>query len=94
MNPITRLNMGEIIQLKTTAPSFPQLITSVPPAMIPKPIMAPTMAWVVDTGKERQVAKDTHKAAASRADKAPISARWGSLSTSVDTIPLRMVLVT
>jgi len=52
------------------------------------------MAWVVDTGSERQVAKLTHNAAASIAASAPARATWGSDITSVETMPLRMVLVT
>ena len=68
---------GEITQLATTATNFPQLITENPPAMIPKPIMAPTMEWVVETGRDFQVANDTHRAAASRADRAPMRARCG-----------------
>ena len=55
-NPITRLNIGDMTQLSTTAPSFNQLITVKPPAMIPKPIIAPTMEWVVETGSDFQVA--------------------------------------
>ena len=72
MKPITRANTGEMIQLNTTASSLPQLITENPPAMMPKPIMAPTIEWVVDTGSDFQVANDTHRAAASRADRAPM----------------------
>ena len=89
-----RLNTGDMIQLATTAPSLPQLMTANPPAIIPNPIMAPTMEWVVDTGSDFQVAKLTHKAAARSAEKAPSNARCGSDRTSVETIPLRMVLVT
>jgi hypothetical protein len=37
--------------------------------MMPKPIIAPTMKWVVDTGNAFQVANDTHRATASSADK-------------------------
>ena len=71
---IIKLKIGEIIQLKTTAPNLPQLMTEKPPAIIPKPIMEPTIEWVVETGKDFQVAKLTQSAAARRADKAPIKA--------------------
>ena len=91
---ITRLKTGEITQLITTAASLAQLMTEKPPAMMPKPIMAPTIEWVVDTGNDFQVAKLTHSAAASIAASAPIRATWGSDKISVETIPLRMVLVT
>ena len=83
-----------MIQLNTTAASFIQLITENPPAMIPKPIIAPTIEWVVETGKDFQVAKLTHREAASIAESAPIRTRWGSFRISVETIPLRIVLVT
>ena len=63
IKPITRLKSGDITQLKTTPARFPKLITENPPAMIPKPIMAPTIEWVVDTGKDFHVAKLTHRAA-------------------------------
>ena len=75
LQAIIRLKMGDMTQLATTAPSLPQLMTVNPPAMMPNPIMAPTMEWVVDTGSDFQVAKLTHRAAASKAEKAPISAR-------------------
>ena len=88
------LNTGETIQLMTTAKSLPKLMTENPPAMMPNPIMAPTIECVVETGRDFQVAKLTHSAAASRADKAPIRAIWGSVIMSVETIPLRIVLVT
>lgn len=71
---IIMLKKGEIIQLITTAASLPHLITEKPPAIIPKPIIAPTIAWVVETGRDFQVAKLTHKAAASKAERAPIKA--------------------
>ncbi len=89
-----RLNTGEIIQLSITAPSFPQLITENPPASIPNPIMAPTIEWVVDTGSDFHVAKETHRAAASIAERAPTRARWGSVRMSVETIPFLIVWVT
>ena len=91
---MTRLNTGDIIQLITTAANLAQLMTESPPAMIPKPIIAPTIEWVVDTGSDFQVAKLTQRAAASRADSAPTRATWGSAKISVETMPLRMVLVT
>ena len=90
----TRLKTGEITQLRTTAASWDQLMTVKPPAMIPNPIMAPTIECVVETGNDFQVAKPTQRAAASRAESAPIRATCGSAIISVDTIPLRMVLVT
>jgi hypothetical protein len=46
--------MGEMIQLITTVASFIQLIIENPPAMIPKPVIAPTIEWVVETGKEHK----------------------------------------
>ncbi len=49
-----------MIQLITAVASFIQLMTENPPAMIPKPIIAPTIEWVVETGKDFQVAKLTH----------------------------------
>ena len=78
----------------TTAPSFIQLMTENPLAMIPEPIMAPTIEWVVETGKDFQVEKFTHKEAASIAESAPISTIWGSVRISVETRPLRVVLIT
>ena len=88
------LKIGDTTQLSTTSPSLAQLTTEKPPAMIPKPIMAPTMEWVVETGSDFHVARLTHRDAASRADSAPSNAVWGSVIISGDTIPLRMVLVT
>ena len=81
-------------QLITTAASFIQLITENPPATIPKPIIAPTIECVVETGRDFQVAKLTHSAAASIAESAPMRTRWGSVRISVETIPLRIVLAT
>ncbi len=89
-----RLKTGDIIQLKTTAANLAQLMTAKPPAMIPKPIINPTIEWVVETGNDFQVAKLTQSAAASKADSAPMRATWGSAKISVETMPLRMVLVT
>jgi len=89
-----RLKTGDYTQLSTTAASLVQLMTEKPPAMIPKPIIAPTIEWVVETGNDFQVAKLTQRAAASKAEKAPIRATCGSDMISVDTIPLRMVSVT
>ena len=83
-----------MIQLATTAASLAKLMTENPPAMMPKPIIDPTIEWVVETGKDFQVAKLTHRAAASKAESAPIRAKCGSVMMSVETIPLRMVLVT
>ena len=93
-NEIIRLKRGEMIQLKATARSLPQFTTENPPATMPKPIMAPTIEWVVDTGSDFKVEKLTHSAAARSAEREPISARWGSVRISVDTIPLRIVSVT
>src|SRR6056297_3170463 len=61
---------------------------------MPNPTIAPTMEWVVETGRDRQVANETHREAESRAERAPSRAIWGSLITSVDTMPFRMVSVT
>ena len=41
---------GETIQEMTIPKTFHHLMTEAPPAMIPKPIIAPTMEWVVETG--------------------------------------------
>ena len=62
--------------------------------MMPKPIIDPTIEWVVDTGRDFQVAKLTQSAAASNADSAPMRATCGSDKISVDTMPLRIVWVT
>ena len=50
------------------------MMTVNPPAIIPKPIIAPTIEWVVETGSDFQVAKLTQSAAARRAESAPIRA--------------------
>ena len=82
------------IFLWADSPECRSLILAVPPATMPNPIMAPTMEWVVDTGSDFQVANETHRAADRSADRAPTSAKFGSVKTSVEMIPLRMVLVT
>ncbi len=91
---ISILKTGDVIQPATAASSFPQLTIAKPRAMMPKPIMAPTIEWVVETGSDFQVAKLTHRAEASRAASAPIRSRCGSPRRSVETVPLRIVLVT
>ena len=87
---ITRLKTGEITQMATTAASLPQLMTLKPPAMIPNPIIAPTIECVVETGSDFQVAKLTHKAAASSAESAPIRSTKGfsTVVVAVDTAVL------
>ena len=61
---------------------------------MPNPIIEPTMEWVVETGRDFHVAKLIHRAAARRAESAPISAICGSVRTDVETIPFRIVFVT
>ena len=55
---------GEIIQDRTTPPSFIQFTTDGPPATMPNPRIAPTMECVLDTGSAVSVAMSTHAAAA------------------------------
>ena len=87
-------NRGEIIQDKTTCPNFPQLTISLPPATNPNPIKAPIIEWVVEIGKDFQVAKVIQNPAAKRADTKPIMASLGSWIKEGSTIPFRTVSVT
>ena len=85
---------GEITQLAAIAAMVGQLTAASPVAAMPDPMTPPTMAWVVETGAPIQVARLSHRAAASRAAsmavmKMPISAIGvGSM------IPLAMVETT
>ena len=62
---------GETNQLATIEPILPQLTTSTPIPAAPKPTMAPTMVWVVETGQPRLVAIISQMAAASNAASMP-----------------------
>jgi hypothetical protein len=63
--------------------------------MRPKPITAPTMLCVVDTGHPAYVAMFSQSAAAIRQQVIPMAITMGSPpSASISTMPLRMVFVT
>ena len=44
---------GEIIQLMTIEPTLSQATASTPTPTAPKPTIAPTIEWVVDTGQPK-----------------------------------------
>ncbi len=87
-------NTGERTQLAATWPTFPQETTPTPPAIKPKPIIAPTMEWVVEIGIDFQVAKVTHIEAAMTAANAPNITLVGSPISFGSTMPLLIVPVT
>src|SRR5690606_35494901 len=79
----------------TTCQTLGQLMAAVPASTRPKPITAPTMLWVVETGQPHLLARLSQIAAASSAAVIPIANSTGSAATtSWSTMPLRMVSVT
>ena len=86
--------MGEMIHPKTMLSSLNQLTTDGPPTMRPKPIIAPTMECVVETGRLLTVARNTHKEPARSAESNPKRINFGSVRAAGSIIPLRIVWVT
>ncbi len=62
---------GEISQLEAMVPTLPQATASMPRPTAPKPTMAPTMEWVVETGQPLAEAISSQMAAASSAESMP-----------------------
>ncbi len=75
------VNSGERIHEVTMYITCFQLTADNPPATIPNPIIAPTMEWVVETGRFWYVARHTQSEAERRADKSPSKIIWGSPMT-------------
>ncbi len=93
-NAIRLARKGEMIQERAISKTFVHWMTATPPVISPKPIMAPTTEWVVDTGNCCQVAKKTQKLAARRAASRPRATVWGSVRTDGSTMFFRMADVT
>ena len=60
MNASAPPTSGEMIQLNAIAPIFDQTTAWSPAATIAKPITAPMIAWVVETGWPKYVATLSH----------------------------------
>ena len=86
---------GETTQLATIWPIFAQFTASTPMPTTPKPTMAPTIVWVVDTGQPRDEATISQIPAASSAANMPKTNISGFSEMGAGSmIPLRIVLVT
>src|SRR5690606_27388868 len=86
---------GEITQLETMEVTALQSTASTEMPTAAKPIMAPTIEWVVDTGQPRILAINNHVPAANSAESMPYTNSSGvSLKIWGSTMPLRMVEVT
>ncbi len=65
-------NKGDVTQLIAILPTLPQETASTPFVIRTKPIMEPTIEWVVDTGQPRILAMDNQVPPARSADIIPI----------------------
>jgi len=94
-NPSTRPARGEMNQLSTIWPIFPQYTDPNPATATPKPATAPTMACDVETGMPNHVARWRQSAAESSALAMPRHSTSGSEASAMgSTMPLRIVFVT
>ena len=86
---------GDTTQLATIRVILSQLTASGPMPTAPKPTIAPTMVWVVDTGQPRVDATSSHRPAASRDASITYTSTSGvSVSEEASRMPLRIVFVT
>ena len=94
-NAITPARTGVTTQLAAIVATSHQWTASKPIATTAKPMMAPTIECVVDTGQPNLEATVSQIAAARRADSMPMTSRFGSCSrASASMMPLRIVEVT
>ena len=84
---------GDVNHDKTICPIFPQLTTSGPTLTTPNPTIAPTIAWVVETGKPNRVAPTNSVPAAASEPNIPYIS-WSRSTNDTSSIPLRTVSVT
>src|SRR5690606_25771661 len=84
---------GVTTQLATMGPMAPQWTASAEMPTAAKPITAPTMEWVVETGQPRIEAINSQVPAASNEDIMPRIKRSGGIS-SASTMQFLMVSVT
>ncbi|MCY1557838.1 hypothetical protein D9M68_947210 [compost metagenome] len=84
---------GVTTQLATIGPTADHCTDSTDTPTAAKPITAPTMEWVVDTGQPRLVAISSQVPAANNADIMPSTIRSGVI-TPASTMPFLMVSVT
>ncbi|MNJ62373.1 hypothetical protein D3C77_582130 [compost metagenome] len=84
---------GVITQLATIGPIAPHCTASIEMPTAAKPITAPTIECVVDTGQPREVAISSQVPAASSADIMPSTIRSGVM-ISASTMPFLIVSVT
>ncbi|MNN04688.1 hypothetical protein D3C81_1174180 [compost metagenome] len=84
---------GVITQLATIGPMALHCTASIDTPTAAKPITAPMIEWVVDTGQPLAVATSSQVPAASSADIMPSTIRSGEM-TSASTMPFLMVSVT
>ena len=76
-------------------PSADQFTASMPSATAPKPAIAPTIEWVVETGHPRREATSSQDAAEVSAASIPYRTRSGDVAAAFGSrIPLRIVWVT
>jgi len=84
-----------VIQDRTIWATFPQTTASMPSPTAPKPTMAPTIEWVVETGRPMRVASNSSVPAEASAPSMPNLSRSGCVSKSAaSTMPFRTVSVT
>lgn len=80
---------GVMSQLKAMDPTSDHWMALDPPAMAPKPTMAPTMAWVVETGQPKKEAICSQMPVPRRAPHMPrIRAMGCPMKRSVSMMPL------
>ena len=86
-------SIGVTTQLATMGPTPPQCTASIDTPTAAKPMTAPTMVCVVDTGQPRVEATISQVPAASNADIMPSTMRLGLIRLA-STMPFLMVSVT
>src|SRR6056297_959635 len=94
-SPITPARTGLMNQLITILPSWGHCTAFIPSAATAKPVTAPTIEWVVETGQPYFEAISSQVPAASSDASMPNTSRSGVAANRLaSTMPLRMVEVT
>src|SRR5690606_21382663 len=93
MKEMVPASSGDIIQLDTIGSTPAHLTASTETPTAAKPITAPMIEWVVDTGQPLIDANSSHVPAASRAASMPKTI-WSGVIIDESTMPLRIVWVT
>src|SRR5690606_1697152 len=93
MKEMLPASSGEIIQLDTIGTTPAQCTASTDTPTAAKPITAPMIEWVVETGQPLREAISSQVPAASRAASMP-KIIWSGVIIEESTIPLRIVWVT